>query len=277
MMNFTANRGEPSAGSAAWCERAIAMLGAGLPSRRVIAALGEPPRTTADGGAVWIAWSLAVHSGAALTTVLEACAIAARDWERIAGERATALAGPRAAAKLVTALPVVALLLGMAFGLNTFGFVFTSMLGWVLLLIGFGALWGGMRWNRTLMLHAAESEPAPGFACEMTAQLIASGVTVLDAVRRVDEVWSTSERDGEARGQALELARATGMPPVRALRAEAAAQRAAESARASERASELGVKLTLPLGVCVLPAFICWGVLPLVFTVIGTAVTESAA
>ena len=35
------------------------------------------------------------------------------------------------------------------------------------------------------------------------------------------------------------------------------------------RAEELAVRLVMPLGLCLLPAFVCWGVVPVVMALLG--------
>lgn len=251
----------------AWCERALALLSAGLPSQRVIELLGPAPITRADGGAVRIAWNVCVHYGSALSGVLASCVEASRDWERIARDRDSAIAGPRSAARMVSLLPVVALMMGAALGFNTLAVLFATVLGWVCLVAGAAFMAVSYRWTKRLVRRASAWEPAPGFACELNAQLISSGIAVASAQSEVDRAWPG---DHSARDEALEFAQRTGMPPARALRAEAAAQRADAAGTAELLAAELGVKLTLPLGVCVLPAFVCWGVLPMFLSVLGS-------
>ena len=259
--------------SAAWCDRAAALLGAGLNPKRVVEILGEPPETEA--GALRAAWQLCIQLGAPLGAVLSALAHSARDWERIARERRTALSGPQAAARLVLALPLVSLGAGALFGLNTIGFLFTTVLGWGLLVLGGALLVLALRWNRRLLRRAAKADPAPGFVCELSAQLLAAGINPAQTVDRVDRAWpDAGGADRAARQAALELAVATGMPPVRALRAEAAAQRAEAAAQCEQQAAELAVRLTLPLGLCVLPAFVCWGVLPVLLTLLGSTASS---
>ena len=52
------------------------------------------------------------------------------------------------------------------------------------------------------------------------------------------------------------------------LRAEAARRRRTARADGAARAAALGVRLMLPLGVCVLPAFVLLGVVPLIVSVV---------
>jgi len=70
----------------------------------------------------------------------------------------------------------------------------------------------------------------------------------------------------------LDLSRRAGVPAAGLLRSEASEARRAARAEVRERAARLSVTLMLPLGLCVLPAFMVLGVLPLVVTVIGSTV-----
>ena len=52
--------------------------------------------------------------------------------------------------------------------------------------------------------------------------------------------------------------------------AETAAAVRQQTRRADERAAEeLAVRLVMPLGLCLLPAFVCWGVVPVVMALLG--------
>jgi tight adherence protein B len=68
----------------------------------------------------------------------------------------------------------------------------------------------------------------------------------------------------------LALSQRAGVPAAELLRSEAVERRRDARARAEEQAQTLSVRLMLPLGVCVLPAFMVLGVLPLLVTVIGS-------
>ncbi|QHC58026.1 hypothetical protein [Rathayibacter sp. VKM Ac-2760] len=66
----------------------------------------------------------------------------------------------------------------------------------------------------------------------------------------------------------LALSSAAGVPAGRLLRSEAALARVRAASEARERAARLGVTLLLPLGVCVLPAFLLLGVAPMMISVL---------
>ena len=64
--------------------------------------------------------------------------------------------------------------------------------------------------------------------------------------------------------EALAFTATSGAPSARSLRSQAAQVRRAAYRRAERAAEALSVQLVLPLGLCSLPAFVCWGVLPVV-------------
>lgn len=72
----------------------------------------------------------------------------------------------------------------------------------------------------------------------------------------------------------LDLSRRAGVPAAELLRSEAEEARRSARAEVQERASTLAIKLMLPLGLCVLPAFMVLGVFPLLVTVITSTVSQ---
>ena len=75
--------------------------------------------------------------------------------------------------------------------------------------------------------------------------------------------------DGAEVDAVLELSARAGAPVAELLKAEAFRVRRAARADGAARAAALGVRLMLPLGVCVLPAFVLLGVAPLMISVIS--------
>ena len=71
----------------------------------------------------------------------------------------------------------------------------------------------------------------------------------------------------------LALSRRAGVPAGELLRSEAEEERRAARAEAAARASVLGVRLMLPLGLCILPAFMVLCVAPLLIAVVTSTVS----
>jgi Flp pilus assembly protein TadB len=107
----------------------------------------------------------------------------------------------------------------------------------------------------------------PGAAAQRLAGIAARLALGLDPV----EVWSSLAGDPQLGrlGRALARAQATGAPIVPAV--ERLADDLARGVRADteEQARAVGVKAALPLGLCLLPAFILTGIVPLVVALLA--------
>ncbi|RKQ37224.1 type II secretion system protein [Kocuria tytonis] len=70
---------------------------------------------------------------------------------------------------------------------------------------------------------------------------------------------------------ALEFTAASATASAAVLRSQAELVRRAQYRRAERAAEALAVKLVLPLGLCFLPAFMCWGVVPVLMSLLPRA------
>ncbi|MBX3100309.1 MAG: type II secretion system F family protein [Salinibacterium sp.] len=219
------------------------------------------------------AWSVATECGSPLAPALRDYAVSLRDLGDAQRDAQVALAGPVATARMVMMLPAVGVLFGLALGFNTLGTLVGTPIGWGCLVVGGSLLVLAARWNRRLVAAARPVRATPGLACELTAIGMAGGAS-LDRTRSIVDsalVQFGIEPEGHV-DEVLRLSRAAGVPAAELLRAEAVELRAAARAMARERAAALAVKLMLPLGLCVLPAFLALGVVPLLVTVISSTV-----
>ncbi|MGA8255141.1 MAG: type II secretion system F family protein [Nocardioides sp.] len=102
----------------------------------------------------------------------------------------------------------------------------------------------------------------PGAAADRMAPLVAH----LDLGARPAEVWAdlAHDRDLAALGRTMARASATGAPVVAAVQrlADDLALRARSDVE--DRARAVGVQAAVPLGLCLLPAFVLIGIVPLV-------------
>ncbi|WP_344256294.1 type II secretion system F family protein [Agromyces humatus] len=248
------------------------------------AAIGEPvgavivatSRGQADASSAWpvlaAAWTVAAESGAPLAVSLRSLATVLRDEAQLRREVGAALAGPAASARLVMALPAIAVLFGAALGFDTVGVLFGNPLGLACLAVGALFLWGGQRWNRRLARTASQSRADAGLELELLAIAMSSGTSIeraRDLARRVMREYLPHVGDGGQVEAVIELSARAGAPVAELLKAEAFRVRRAARADGAARAAALGVRLMLPLGVCVLPAFVLLGVAPLMISVIS--------
>ncbi|GIG40514.1 type II secretion system F family protein [Cellulomonas phragmiteti] len=84
-----------------------------------------------------------------------------------------------------------------------------------------------------------------------------------------DVAWAGSPPSVATLARALRTGWDSGSSPAVALRAAAAGLRRERRARVRTAAGALGVRLTLPLGVCFLPAFVLLGLVPVVLGLAG--------
>lgn len=217
------------------------------------------------------AWEIAAACGAPLAASLRELAAALRDEGQLRREVRTALAGPNASARLVAWLPVIAIGFGLVLGFDTLAVLLGSPLGLGCLLAGLGLLWAGRRWNRALAARASQGSADAGLEYDLLATALTGGVS-LDRGRALVEAALADPggvRDAVEIDRIVGLAAAAGAPVAELLRAEAFRVRRAARAEGLSRAAALGVRLMIPLGVCVLPAFVLLGVAPLVISVVS--------
>jgi tight adherence protein B len=225
------------------------------------------------------AWDVATRAGAPLSGCLRDLAAAFRELGQLHRDLTVALTGPRATARLVMVLPVVALLFGSLMGFDTLRTLFLTGPGVVCLVAGSALMLAAARWNRRLVRTASAGGPAPGLELDLTAIGMTGGGS-LDGARRTAR--TSAERFGlRAPGIAtdavidrvLALSARAGVPAAELLRSEAEQLRRDARTDGRQRAENLAVTLMLPLGVCVLPAFMLVGVAPLLLSVLSATLS----
>lgn len=242
---------------------------------------GEPAADAIEaesGGAepwrpVAAAWNVASRAGSPLAATLATLAATLRVLAQQEREGRIALAGPNATARLVAVLPLVALGFGAALGVDALGLLLGTGWGRTCLVVGIGLMLLARLWSRRMVARAARGPVAPGLRMDLLGIALAGG-GALDAARRwVDEACARHGVDDpgaeERTAAVLALAERAGVPATALLSAEAEELRRAAAAERQERLARLGVTLLIPLGVCILPAFLLLGVVPLVAGVVG--------
>ena len=232
--------------------------------------------TSASAAAAWsvlaAAWAVAAESGAPLASSLRDLAAALRDEAQLRREVRTALAGPVASARLVMALPFIAVAFGALVGFDTVSVLFGNPIGLACVVLGGLLLWAGHRWSARLAARASASSADAGLELELLAIAMSGGASTeraRDVVRRALEASGVPARDRAASDEVIGLAARAGAPVSELLRAEAFRLRRVARAEGAARAAALGVRLMLPLGACVLPAFVLLGVVPLLVSVVS--------
>lgn len=220
------------------------------------------------------AWSVAMDAGAPLAVALRDLAGSLRDLAQVQRDVRVALAAPVSTARIVLALPAVGVLFGMLLGFDTATVLFATPIGWGCLIAGAGLVFAAARWNRRLVAAAQPRDPVPGIGCDLLAIAMSGGAAASGARTALEGVLERCglPADLGAADAVLELSRSAGVPAGELLRAQAQESRREARAAAQERAAALSVRLMLPLGVCVLPAFVLVGVVPLMVALVSQTV-----
>ncbi|QYF73757.1 hypothetical protein [Cryobacterium sp. PAMC25264] len=227
------------------------------------------------------AWEVATQAGAPLAGCLRDLAGAFRDLGQLHRDLTVALTGPRGTARMVLVLPLVALLFGALLGFDTVHTLFFTGPGLGCLAAGLLLMVGASRWNRALVASAGAQLTAPGLELDLTAIGMAGGSSI-DRAR--DVARQSAERFGlrpvhteiaadTVIDRVLELSARAGIPAGELLRSEADQARRDARSAGRQRGESLGVALMIPLGVCVLPAFMLVGVAPLLLSVLSSTLT----
>jgi tight adherence protein B len=243
-------------------------LGEHLLMARALAPTGEREAWAA----LATAWAVATESGAPLAPTLRRFAGVLRSLAQGRRNVEVALAGPVATARIVLALPAVGLLFGMLLGVDALRVLVATPAGWACLAVGGLLVLGGVRWNRRLIRAARTLDPTPGLALELLAIAVSGGASLDGSRDLVDRslVDAGLPALGGGADSILAFSRAAGVPAAALLHAEAEECRRVASADGERRAAELGTRLLLPLGVCILPAFIALGVAPIVVSIVSS-------
>ncbi|TFB68633.1 hypothetical protein E3N85_06005 [Cryobacterium sp. Hz9] len=234
------------------------------------------------------AWQVATQAGAPLAGCLRELAASLRELAQVQRDLEVALAAPRATARLVMVLPVIGVVFGSLMGFDSLHTLFATLPG--LVCLGGGALLmlAAASWNRALVRRAAPTDLTPGLRLELMAIAMSGGGSI-DRSRAL--VRAATERFGIAPGadadadaaaradgddpvdRVLDLSSRAGVPAAELLRSEAEQLRRDARSAGQRRAATLSVTLMLPLGLCVLPAFMLVGVVPLLISVLSSTLT----
>lgn len=267
----------------------------------------EPPDDASWPPLAHAAIALSHSTGAPLADVLDVVVEAERARERRAAAREAALAGPRASARLLRLLPVVGVAISVVLEPRVLGVLATTPLGWCAVGVGAGLAWAGARWLTRMERRAAragrEIESGPA-AATLLAAATRSGLDVRTAMSRVGvalvdtpmgadcgaslersadrlragEPWAPAWRDAPPAlagpiAEALRVAWEEGVSPVAPLTAAGLALADDLERTALVAARELDARSALPVALCLLPAFVAVGIVPLVIALAASAVS----
>lgn len=221
------------------------------------------------------AWAVATDAGAPLAPTLSRLGDVLHSLDEARREVEVALAGPRATARIMVALPFIGLAGGALLGFDTLGTLVGSVPGLCCLAVGLILLGAGRRWTRGMLASARDVDPSPGLSLEVLAIALSGGASVERAREIADDALRRSGLSpvGTAADALIELSRTAGVPIAALLGGEAVEQRREAHAAIRRRSAELATRLLLPLGLFLLPSFLALGVAPLLISMLRSTAT----
>lgn len=268
-------------GAAALCAVLSAALRAGLTPERCLEVAGvgrqdERLRLVA-GGLVGASWDVAIESGAAPARLLGRLAELLTSVASSMRQAEVAAAGPRATIRLVIWLPIASLLLAQLAGIPALAVLLLTPVGVTMLVAGVVLLWAARVWLTTLITRAQRYSWATGLAPDLVAMALHCGASPATAWQLVEQIpeqgYLTDEsrqRDVASCHEAVTQSDEWGVPAAAMLELRARLLRRAEAQQREATVAALAVHVLLPLGVCVLPAFVLLAVVPSVLALLSS-------
>jgi tight adherence protein B len=221
------------------------------------------------------AWTIIAELGSPPVALLEAFARALEADSRRERAIAAALAGPRLATRILLVLPFASMLVMTLLGFDCFGVLFGRPVGWVCCALAVVLVAVAGSWTSRLIAIARRTAVLPGFTLELAAVGVLSGVSTSRLIVLVERAeWFKSAQRARERTRIVEIASSSsrwGIPLERLLRAAALSERESARATTERLTAELAERVLLPVGLCVLPAFVLLVAVPaIVSTFSGT-------
>ena len=244
------------------------------------------------------ALTVSARTGAPTAAMLQSLAEALRALHDAAQARRSAFAGPRSTARILLVLPLAGLGLGMLLGGDPLRLMLASTAGNLLGATGIVLTVLGWWWMHRLIRQADPPQGRgvdPSVVLELIAGALESGLPLARAVGAVAESLTpgtdatvlarlaTALGAGVPAARTLEtlppawavlgrsavLAESTGADLGRVLRSAARDARRGRARDAEVLAARLAVRLVLPTGLTLLPAFVALGIIPTVMSLLG--------
>lgn len=248
---------------------------ADIPHQLIGISVGTGDREAEAWATLAAAWRVATIAGTPIASTLRDLAGTVRELGATQRDVSVALAGPRATTRMVMGLPFIGVLFGVGLGFDSLRTLFATAPG--LLCLGGGGLLCvvGVLWGRWLVRRAQPKRTVPGLVFDLMAIAMAGGVSNTNARAMVESACAESRLliDAAEWGfveNIMGLADCAGVPVGDLLRSEAARVRREARFEGQRSAMRLAVRLMVPLGVCVLPAFMLLGVFPLIISIFSS-------
>lgn len=218
------------------------------------------------------AWWVGTRSGANMANSLLSLSRAFSHIASVQREAQVAMAGPSSTAKIVGFLPIFSLVLSAALGFGALNVLLFSIPGLLCLSGGLLLMFIYKRWTGSMITKSAPQDNSPGLDYELCIIAVSGGGAITlawECVRDAMRHFNLPIVNAKRIDQIISLSFSSGAPAGKLLRAESELAQLQARTEAQKQIQRLAVKLMLPLGLCILPAFMLIGIVPLVISMIS--------
>lgn len=222
-------------------------------------------------------WHLAADLGAPVVDTLRQLAANLENLAAQGRAQRLAYSTPKLTARLIAWLPVASLSLAQLLGLNPLGAIVSNFAALVSVLLGLGLMASAHNWTKKMIQKAKPSDDDAGQFVDAVAVAMLAGLPISAALVEARQRYvSVFEREPPTEvlnqiNQTAEFTNRTGAASVTILRALATDLRRDHQQLASEKIEQLSIRLLLPIGLLVLPAFGLLTVVPIAFGFLSSA------
>jgi len=249
----------------------VSLLRSGLSMPKALGVVGEIPKSSEVGYLI----RMAVVSGTAVTRELEQIAKLVAGREKAKQRIKIAQASPRASAQLVILLPLATVLLAQLLGMNILNTVLSRPALLISLSLGIFLLAGARFMSNRLIAKATPQ--AHSLGCYLLGVSIASaaGLSINQAQNVAAEIYQDcfscqpSVEELTSMAEVSALVSHSGASVGESLRAQAESLQREITTKSEIAIERLQIKLLLPLGLAVLPAFVLIAVIPLMVSMVS--------
>ena len=249
------------------------LLRSGVTIDQALASIGGAPTNSV---ALSYLLEVAQDSGAAVANEIDGAANLLRARDRLSQRIQVAHANPKSTARLVIWLPILTLAMAQLVGWDIFGTLATRPIVLVSFLFGLSLLLISKLITSRMLKKAQPEESVTGFYLLGVALETSGGANLLQAQERALKIYlnlfgqKPSNSEITELIQIEQLVRETGARVGELLARQAQSMQEAELLNTELKIEKLGVRLMLPLGLGVLPAFVFLAIVPLMVTMLGS-------
>jgi tight adherence protein B len=249
------------------------LLRSGVSLEQALASIGGVPTNS-----VGLSYVLTVanNSGSSVANEIDSVAALVRTRDRFTQRIRVAHANPKSTSRLVIWLPLLTLAMAQLVGWDVIGTLLERPIVFVSFLLGLCLLLTSKLVTSRMLRRSQPEETSAGFYLLGVALATSGGASLFQAKELVSKIYfehfGQEPPDTELfeLQQIEQLVSETGARVSELLLRQSQSMQEEENVKTEIKIEKLGVRLMLPLGLGVLPAFVLLAIVPLMVTMLGS-------